>query len=66
MYGVFAFDLETSNKEKQLYCEPFAAGSYHLNRLYECFNGDSTEEDLKIGREMFTCLIEKITTLLWT
>ena len=66
MYGVFTFDLQTCNVEKQLYCEHFAAGLYHLNRFFECFNGDSTEEGLKLEERMVTCLIEKITTLLWT
>ena len=51
MYGVLAFDLETYNVGKQLYCEPYAAGVYHLNRLYECFNGDLTDEELKLERE---------------
>ena len=50
MYGVFAVDLETGNVEKQLYCESYATGVYHLDRLFDCFNVDLTEE-LKIERE---------------
>ena len=51
LFAVFAFDLETCNVENQLYCEAYAAGVYHLNRLYECFNGDLTEKELQIERE---------------
>ena len=51
MYGAFAFDLETTNVENQHYCEPDAAGVSHLNRLYECFNGDATETELQIERK---------------
>ena len=51
MFAVFAFDLETCNIENQLYCEAYAAGVYHLNRLYECFKGDLTEKELEIERE---------------
>ena len=39
MYDVFAFDLETCNLEIQPFCESYAAGVYHLKRLYECLNG---------------------------
>ena len=66
MYVVFAFDLETYNVEKQLYCEPYAAGVYHLNRLYDCFNRHLAEENWKLEERMITSLIEKTTTLLWT
>ena len=58
MFVVFAFDLETCNVKNQLYCETYAAGVYHLNRLYECFNGDLTEKELQIEREnvrVFDC-----------
>ena len=51
MFAVFAFDLETCNVEIQLYCEAYAAGIYHLNRLFERFNGDLTEKELEIERE---------------
>ena len=51
MFAVFGFDLETCNVENQLYCEAHAAGVYHLNHFYECFNGDLTENELKIERE---------------
>ena len=51
MSAVFAFDLETCNVKNQLYCEAYAAGVYHLNRLYECFNGDLTEKELEMERE---------------
>ena len=51
VYAVFAFDVETCNVENNLNCEAYAAGVYHLNRLYECFNGDLTENELRIERE---------------
>ena len=51
IFAVFAFDLETCNLKNQPYCEEYAASVYHLNRLYECFNGDLTEKELKIERE---------------
>ena len=51
MFAVLAFDLETCNVENQLYCEAYAAGVYHLKRLYESFNGDLTEKELQIERE---------------
>ena len=51
MFAVFAFDLETCIVENQLYCEAYAAGVYHLNRLFECFNGDLTEKKLEIERQ---------------
>ena len=37
--------------ENQIFCEPYAASVYHVNRLYECFNGDSIENELSIERE---------------
>ena len=51
MYGVFAFDLETCIVENQLYCEPYEAGVYHPNRLYQCFNRDLTISEVKTERE---------------
>ena len=51
MYAVFAFDFETCNVENQLCCDAYAAGVYHLNHLFECFNGDLTENDLGIEIE---------------
>ena len=33
-----------------IYCEAYAAGVYHLNCFYECFNGDITEKELEIER----------------
>ena len=51
MFAVFAFDHETCNLEIQIYCEAYGAGVYHLNRLYECFNGDLTEKELEIERK---------------
>ena len=53
MYAVFAFDLETCIVENQLYCEANAAGVYHLDRLYEGFNGDLTEKELDIESQHF-------------
>ena len=44
MYTVFASDLETTNLEIQLFCEPYAVAVYYLYRLYECFNGILTGE----------------------
>ena len=51
IYVVFALDLETYNVEKQLVCEPYAAGVYHPNRFYKCYIGELTEEELEIERE---------------
>ena len=51
MFVVFAFDLETCNVENQKYCEAYAARVYHLNRLYECINGDLKEKELQIERK---------------
>ena len=50
LFAVFSFDLETVNVPNQDFCEAYAAGCFHLNRLKECFNGDLTEEELKIER----------------
>ena len=52
MFAVFASDFETCNVKNQLYCEAYAAGAYHLNRLYECFNGDLTEKEIEIKRQI--------------
>ena len=51
MFAVFAFDLETCNVEKQLYSEAYGAGAYHLNRLYECVNGELPEKELQMERK---------------
>ena len=48
--NVFAFDLETCNVEYSEYCEQYAAGVYHLNNLYWCFNGNLDKEELAIER----------------
>ena len=45
---VFAFDRETCNVEYSEYCESYAAGVYHLNRLYWCFNGSLNIEELAV------------------
>ena len=50
LYAVFAFDLETANVDFKQYCDPYAAGCYHLNRLKECYNGNLSENELKIER----------------
>ena len=50
LYNVFAFDLETCNFEYSEYCESYAAGVYHLNNLYWCFNGNLDKEELAIER----------------
>ena len=50
LYSVFAFDLETCNVENSEYCESYAAGLYHLDKFYECFNGDLNEKELAIER----------------
>ena len=49
--GVFSFDLETVNVPFQEFCETYAAGYCHLDRLKECYNGDLTEEELEIERQ---------------
>ena len=51
VFAVFAFDLETCNVENQFFCEAYVAEVYHLNGLYEFFNGDLTEKDLEIERQ---------------
>ena len=51
LYAVFAFAFETANVDYKQYCVPYAAGCYHLNRLKECYNGNLSEEELKIERE---------------
>ena len=53
MITAFAFDRKTCNLENQLYCEPYGAGVYHINRLYECFKGDLTEKELETERKNF-------------
>ena len=50
LYNVFAFDLETCNVEYSEYCEPYAAGVYHLKNLYWRFNGNLDKEELAIER----------------
>ena len=50
LYRVFAFDLETCKFENSEYCEPYAAGVYHLNTLFEYFNGNLNEKQLAIER----------------
>ena len=51
LYAVFAFDLETANVDYKQYCVPYGAGGYHLNRLKECYNGNLSEDELKMERE---------------
>ena len=51
MFAVFSFDLETVNVPYQEFCEAYAAGCYHLDRLKECYNGDLTEKGLEIERQ---------------
>ena len=51
LYAVFAFDLETANVDYKQNCVPYAAGCYHLNRLKGCYNGNLSENELKIERE---------------
>ena len=50
LYNVFAFDLETCNVEYSEYCKSYAAGVYHLNNLYWCFNGNLDKDELAIER----------------
>ena len=45
LYSVVAFDLETCTFEISEYCESYAAGVYHLNNLFKCFNGGLNKED---------------------
>ena len=49
--AVFAFDLETVNVDYKLYCECYAAGCYHLNRIKECYNGNLSDDELEIERK---------------
>ena len=51
LFAVFSFDLETVNMPYQAFCETYAAGCYHLDRLKECYNGDLTEEELESERQ---------------
>ena len=51
MFAVFSFDLETVNVPYREFCQTYAAGCYHLDRLNECYNGDLTEEELEIERQ---------------
>ena len=48
---MFSFDLETINVIYQEFCEAYAAGCYHLDRLKECYNGDLDEKELEIERQ---------------
>ena len=50
LYNVFAFDLETCNVEYSEYCEPYAAGVYHLDNFYWCLNCNLDKEELAIER----------------
>ena len=58
-FAVFAFDLETCNVENDINCEAYAAIVYHVNRLNEGFNGELTENKLRIDRKNVHVLIEK-------
>ena len=51
LFAVFSFDLETVNVPDQEFCEAYAAGCYHLDRLKDCFNGDFTEKELETERQ---------------
>ena len=51
LFAVFSFDLETVNVPYQEFCEAYAAGCYHLDRLKECYNGDLDEKELEIERQ---------------
>ena len=51
LFAVFSFDLETVTVPYQGFCETYAPGCYHLDRLKEFYNGDLTEEELKIERQ---------------
>ena len=50
LYNVFPFDLDICNFENSEYCEPGAAGVYHPDNLYECFNDDISKEELATER----------------
>ena len=50
LYSVFAFDLETCDVKNSEYCGAYAAGAYHLKKLYGCFNGDINKPALAIER----------------
>ena len=50
LYNVFAFDRETCNIEYSEKCESYAAGVYHFNNLYWCFNGTLDKEGLASER----------------
>ena len=50
LYNLLAFDRETCNVECSEYSESYAAGVYHLNKLYWCFNGNSDKEVPAIER----------------
>ena len=52
MFAVFSFDLETVNVQYQEFYETYAAGCYHLDRLKECYDGDLTEKELEIERQL--------------
>ena len=49
LYSVFVFDLESYNVVNSEYFESYAAGLYHPNNFYECFNGDLNEKELAFG-----------------
>ena len=51
LFGVFSFDLETVNVSYHEFCETYAAGCYHLDRLKECYNGNLSKEELEIERQ---------------
>ena len=51
LFAVFSFDLETVNVPYQEFCETYAAGCYHLDRLKECYNGNLSKEELEIERQ---------------
>ena len=59
LYKFFAFDLETCDVEYSEYCEPYAAGVYHLMKLYWCFNGNLDKEGLAIGRSKVLVFIRE-------
>ena len=52
MFAVFSFDLEAVNVPYQEFCETYAAGCYHLDRLKECYNGNLSNEELHIERQI--------------
>ena len=51
LFAVLSFDLDTVKVPYQEFCEAYAAGCYHLDRLKECYNGDLTQEELEIERQ---------------